>query len=49
MPQLKADLRKRASAKDVKAAATIGDAQFSYFQKYGAFPTSKKDLKEFLR
>jgi hypothetical protein len=48
MPQPKADLRKRASAKDVKSAANVGDAQFSFFQKYGTFPTSKSDLQEFL-
>lgn len=48
MPQPKPDLRRRASAKDVKSAAAVGDAQFAFFQKYGKFPVSKSDLKEFL-
>ena len=48
MPQPKQDLRKRATAKDVKAAANVGNAQFAFFQKYGKFPASKSDLKEFL-
>ncbi|MFT4927206.1 MAG: hypothetical protein ACI8WB_003312 [Phenylobacterium sp.] len=48
MPQLKPDLRKRATAKNVKAAAAIGNAQFEFFQKYGKFPKESSDLKEFL-
>jgi hypothetical protein len=48
MPQPKQDLRKRATAKDVKAAANVGNAQFEFFKKYGKFPTTNSELKEFL-
>ncbi|MCY7297556.1 hypothetical protein [Alteromonas sp. a30] len=49
MPQLKPKTRKQATAKDVKSAAAVGNAQYEYFQKYGKFPKSSQDLKEFLR
>jgi len=48
MPQLKPDMRKRATAKNVKAAAAIGNAQLEFFNKYGKFPKANSDLKEFL-
>lgn len=48
MPQPKLDTRKRANAKDVKAAAAVGNAQFAFFQKYGKFPVNNAELKEFL-
>ena len=49
MPQLKPDVRKRATAKDVKSAAAVGNAQFEFFQKCGKFPKTNQELKEFLQ
>ena len=48
MPQLKPKIRKQATAKDVKSAAAVGNAQYEYFQKYGEFPKSDEELNEFL-
>lgn len=46
MPLSKAIHEKpKATAKDVKSAATVGDAVFAYFQKHGKFPTSKEQLQ----
>lgn len=46
MPLPKARHEKpKATAKDVKSAATVGDAVFAYFQKHGKFPTSKEQLQ----
>lgn len=49
MPQLKPDLRKRATAKSVRSAAAVGNAQFEFFQKYGKFPKDSSELKEFMQ
>ncbi|RBO82664.1 hypothetical protein [Marinomonas aquiplantarum] len=45
MPLPKARQEKpKATAKDVKSAAAVGDAAFAYFKKHGSFPTSKEQL-----
>ncbi len=33
---------RHATAKDVRAAAAVGDAVFAYFEKHGRFPTSRE-------
>ncbi|WP_181161509.1 hypothetical protein [Maribrevibacterium harenarium] len=46
MPLPKARQEKpKATAKDVKSSAAVGDAVFAYFQKHGRFPTSKEQLQ----
>lgn len=45
MPLPKATQEKpKATAKDVKSAAAVGNAAFAYFKKHGSFPTSKEQL-----
>jgi len=45
MPQPKPlPIKQKATVKDIKQAASIGNAVFEFFQKHGTFPSSSEDL-----
>ncbi len=38
-------VKQKATARDVKRSAEVGNAVMAYFLKHGTFPTSKDNLK----